>query len=73
MLFKMLIMMHLIFIWGRQNQHFQSTVLTFGREGGVTKNTTLYTLLIMLIRMDVGNTVQLHGIFEPHSRGCNNE
>ena len=35
---------------GRQNQHFQSTLLG-GREG-VTKKSTLCTLLIMLIIMD---------------------
>ena len=45
---KMLIMMHCIFKRGRQNQHFQSTLL--GGRG--SQKSTLCTLLIMLTIMD---------------------
>ena len=49
-LFKMMITMHCIFIRGSLKSTFSK--YSFGREGGVTKKSTLCTLLIMLIIMD---------------------
>ena len=43
-------MMHCIFIHGRQKSTFSK--YSFGREGEVTKKSTLCTLLIMLTIMD---------------------
>ena len=48
--FKMSLMGHCDFEKGSQNKHFQGTLLV-GREG-VTKKSTLYSLLTMLTILD---------------------
>ena len=50
MLLNMSFMVHCHFEKGSKNQHFQSTILV-GREG-VTKTSTLCTLLIMWTILD---------------------